>query len=67
MSQVELSYHLTCITNSSVHLLVFAYGYISVTHTCHKLNDLALSHRSLIRLLVNVIVFGPYHLIYHTL
>ena len=36
-------------------------------HTCHKLNDLALSHRSLIRLLVNVIVFGPAHLIYHTL
>ena len=57
MSQVELSY-LTCITNSSVHMLVIAEGYISVTHTCHKLNDLALSHRSLIRFLVNVIVMG---------
>ena len=62
MSQVELS-NLTCITNSSVHVLVIAY--ISVTHTCHKLNDLALSHRSLIRFLVNVLVFGPAHLIYH--
>ena len=57
MSQVELSY-LTCITNSSEHVLVIA----SVTHTCHKLNDLALSHRSLIRFLVNVLVFWPDHL-----
>ena len=63
MSQGELSYHLTCMTNSCVHVQED----ITVTHTCHKLNDLALSCRSLIRLHVNAIVFGPSHLIYHTL
>ena len=40
---------------------------ITVTHTCHKLNDLALSYRSLIILHVNALVFEPSHLIYHTL
>ena len=59
MSQVELSYHLTFTTNSSVRVQED----ITVTHTCHKLNDLALSSRSLIRLHVNALVFGPSHLI----
>ena len=63
MSQVELAYHLTCITNSSVRVQED----ITVTNTCHKLNDLALSCRSLIILHVNAIVFGPSLLIYHNL